>query len=76
MASVMVSPTSCMMALVTSSLVSRAAVLGSTGASQAQITAWTCLRASAAAAGPAISRTRHRCNSDGRGGAIAYIGFL
>src|SRR6266852_9647587 len=76
MASVTVSPASCLMALVTSSLVSRTATLGSTGTSQAQMAARTWLRASAAAAGPVVSRTRHRCSSVGRVGAIAFIGFL
>ena len=76
MASVTVSPGSCLMALVTSSLVSRTATLGSTGTSQAQMAARTWLRASAAAAGPVVSRTRHPCSSVGRVGAIAFIGFL
>jgi hypothetical protein len=40
------------------------------------MTALTCLRASAAAAGPAVSRTRHGCISVGRVGAIVFIGFL
>ena len=47
MASVMVWPASCLMALVTSSLVSRIATSGSTGTSQAQMAARTWLRASA-----------------------------
>ena len=76
MASMTVSPASCLMALVTSSLVSRTATPGSTGTSQAQMAARTWLRASAAAAGPAVSRTRRRCSSVGRVGAIVFIGFL
>src|SRR5919201_3778974 len=64
------------MALVTSSLVSRTATSSSTGQSQARMTSLTWLRASAAAAGPAASRTRHTCISAGRVGAIAFIGFL
>ncbi len=76
MASVTVPPGSCLMALVTSSLVSRTAISGSTGTSQAQMTARTWLRASAAAAGPVVSRTRHPVSSVGRVGAMAFIGFL
>ena len=76
MASVTVSPASCLMALVTSSLVSRIATLGSTGTSQARIAAWTWLRASAAAAGPVVSRTRRECSSVGRVGALVFIGLL
>ena len=76
MASVMVSPASCLMALVTSSLVSRIATLGSTGISQARMAAWTWLRASAAAAGPVVSRTRRECSSVGRMGALVFIGLL
>ena len=76
MASVTVPLASCLMALVTSSLVSRTATSGSTGTSQAQMAARTWLRASPAAAGPVASRARHRCSSVGRVGAIAFIGFL
>jgi|SRR5208282_846468 len=76
MASVTVPLTSCLMALVTSSLVSRIATLGSTGTSQAQMAVRTSRRASLAAAGPVARRTRHRCSSVGRVGAIAFIGFL
>jgi hypothetical protein len=36
----------------------------------------TCRRASAAAAGPVVSRTRHPRSSVGRVGAITFIGFL
>ena len=76
MASVMVSFVSCLMALVTSSLVSRTATFASTGTSHAQMAARTWVRASAAAAGPAVSRTRQICSSEGRVGAIVFIGFL
>jgi len=76
MASVTVPVTSCLMALVTSSLVSRIATSGSTGMSQAQMAARTWRRASAEAAGPAVSRTRHPRSSVGRVGAITFIGFL
>ena len=38
--------------------------------------AWTWLRASPAAAGLAVSRTRQTCSSVGRVGAIAFIGIL
>ena len=76
MASVMVSPASCLMALVTSSLVSRVATPGSNGTSQARIAASTWPRASAAAAGPAVSRTRRECSSVGRVGALVFIGLL
>src|SRR5579863_6599462 len=68
--------TSCLMALVTSSLVSRTATSGSTGTSQSQMAARTWRRASAEAAGPAVSRTRHSRNSVRRVGAITFIGFL
>jgi len=70
MASVMTQPASCLMALVTSSLVSRAATPGSTGTSQAQMAARTSLRASAAAAGPTGSLTRHACDSAGPAGTL------
>ncbi|MGH3224261.1 MAG: hypothetical protein ACRDPY_37200 [Streptosporangiaceae bacterium] len=76
MASVIVSFVSCLMALVTSSLVSRTAALASTAASHAKIASRTWVRASAAAAGPAVSRTREICSSEGRVGAIVFIGFL
>src|SRR5271154_7175603 len=76
MASVTVPVVSRLMALVTSSLVSRTATLGSTGTSHARMAAWTWRRASPAAAGPVASRTRRRYSSVGRGGAIAFIGFL
>ena len=76
MTSMTVSPGSCRMALVTSSLVSRTATLRSTGTSQAQMAARTWLRASATTAGPVVSRTRHPFSSVGRVGAIAFIGFL
>src|SRR5690349_21809102 len=62
------------MALVTSSLVSRTAMSGSTGMSQARMAARTWPRASPAAAGLAVSRTRQTCSSVGRVGAIAFIG--
>src|SRR5215475_7740865 len=64
------------MALVTSSLVSRTAMSSSTGISQARMAARTWLRASPAAAGLAVSRTRQTCSSVGRVGAIAFIGIL
>jgi len=76
MASVTVSLASCLIALVTSSLVSSTATAGSTGMSHARMAAWTWLRASAAAAGPLVSRTRHPSSTVGRVGAIAVIGFL
>src|SRR6186997_2815519 len=64
------------MALVTSSLVSRTAMSSSTGMSQARMAARTWLRASPAAAGLAVSRTRQTCSSVGRVSAIAFIGIL
>src|SRR5215470_5110478 len=64
------------MALVTSSLVSRTATSSSTGISQARMAARTWLRASPAAAGLAVSRTRQACSSVGRVSAIAFIGIL
>src|SRR6516225_8436259 len=76
MARVTVSPASRLRALVTSSLVSRTAIPGSTGTSQALMIARTWLRALGAAIGPAGSRTRHTCSSLGRSGAIAFIRFL
>ena len=60
MTSMMVWPASFAMALVTSSLVSRAATDGSTGTSQAQMAARTRLRASAAAAGRGRQRDAAR----------------
>ncbi len=74
MASVTVPPGSCLMALVTSSLVSKTAASRSTGTPQAQMAPRTWLRASAAAAGPALSRTRQPFSSVGRVGAMAFIG--
>src|SRR5437016_7471880 len=76
MARVTALPDSCLMALVTSSLVSRTATSWSTGMSQAQMAARTWPRASEAAAGPVVSLTRHWFSSVGRVGAIAFIGFL
>src|ERR1700748_3403764 len=64
------------MALVTSSLVSRIAMSSSTGISQARMAARTWPRASPAAAGLAVSRTRATCSSVGRVTAIAFIGIL
>src|ERR1700749_1862277 len=64
------------MALVTSSLVSRTATSSSTGISQARMAARTWPRASPAAAGLAVSRTRQTCSSVGRVSAIAFIGIL
>src|SRR5579859_1865118 len=75
-ASMTIPVTSCLMALVTSSLVSRTATSWSTGISQAQMAARTWRRASAEAAGPAVSRIRHCRSSVGRVGAITFIGFL
>ena len=49
---------------------------GSTGISQARMAARTWLRASPAAAGLAVSRTRQACSSVGRVSAIAFIGIL
>ena len=63
-------PASCLTALVTSSLVSRTAVSVSTGTCQDWMADRTRRRASAAAAGPVASRTRHPCLLAGRGGAI------
>src|SRR5579864_9183218 len=63
------------MALVTRSLVSRIAISGSTGTFQSLMAARTSLRASAAAAGSLVSRTRRWCSSVGRVGAIASIRF-
>jgi len=76
MASVTSFPASCLMALVTSSLVSRTATLASMGTSQAQMASRTWPRASAAAVGPAVSGTQCQYSSVGRVGAIAFIGFL
>ena len=76
MASVTVSPSPCVMALVTKSLVSRTAMSGSTGTFQARMTARTWLRASAAALGSLVSRRRRWCSSVGRVGVIAFIRFL
>src|SRR6201996_5068836 len=76
MNSVMVLPASCLMALVTSSLVSRTAMSGSTGTFQALMAARTWSRASAAAAGPAVSRWRRECRSVGRMGALVIMGLL
>src|ERR1700750_2256316 len=73
MKTVTVSPRSCLIALVTSSLVSRAATSGSTGASQAAMAAWTWRRASDTASGPVVSRTRRECRSVGRVGAQVVI---
>jgi hypothetical protein len=70
-----VSPPSCVMALVTSSLVSRTATGASTGTSQAQMAARTWLRASAAAAGPAVNEMRRGGCTVGRIGAIVSIWF-
>src|SRR6185437_668807 len=73
------------MALVTSSLVSRRAASRSTETCQDRMASRTRRRASAGAAGPMASRTRHprrtsrsgrTCRSAGRGGAIVVIGFL
>src|SRR6185295_14401877 len=76
------------MALVTSSLVSRRAASRSTGTCQDRMASRTRRRASAGAAGPVASRTRHprrtsrsgrtwrSCRSAVRGGAIVVIGFL
>src|SRR6185369_6748299 len=76
------------MALVTSSLVSRSAASRSTGTCQDRMASRTRRRASAGAAGPMASRTRHprrtprsertwrSCRSAGRGGAIVVIWFL
>src|SRR5260370_23505969 len=75
-ASVVAGPGSCRMALVTSSLVSRAAVSGSTGMSQAVMAGRTWRRAWAAGAGPAASRIRRPVSSAGRVGAIAFMGVL
>ena len=75
-ASVMLVPASWLMALVTSSLVSRTAMSSSTGMSQTRMAARTWPRASPAAAGLAVSRTRQTCSSVGRVGAIAFIGIL
>src|SRR5580658_2102698 len=75
-ARVMVPPAACLMALVTRSLVSRIATSGSTGGCQPQMSSLTWLRASAAAAGRAVSRIRHLCRSVGRVGAMVFIGFL
>ena len=75
MASMTIPVTSCLMALVTSSLVSRIATSGSTGISHAQMAARTWRRASAAAAGPVLSRTRYPRSSVGRVGAITFIGI-
>src|ERR1700729_2262271 len=63
------------MALVTSSLVSRTAMSSSTGISQARMAARTWPRASTAAAGLAVSRTRQTCSSVGGVGAMAFIGI-
>src|SRR5215469_3389024 len=57
----MVWPASCLIALVTSSLVSRTATDASTGRSQAKMAARTSVRASAGAAGPTASEMRRRC---------------
>ena len=64
---------SCRIALVTNSLVSRIATSGSTGIPQVQIAVRTCLRASAAAAGPAGSAMRRGRSTVGRIGAIVSI---
>jgi hypothetical protein len=74
--SMMVVPASWLMALVTSSLVSRTAISSSTGMSQARMAARTRPRASPAATGLAVSRMRQTCSSVGRVGAIAFIGIL
>ena len=63
------------MALVTSSLVSRTATSVSTGTFQALTVARTWLRASPAAAGPVVSRTRYACSSAARASAMVFIGF-
>jgi hypothetical protein len=47
----------------------------STGAFHAAIAARTWPRASAAAAGPGASRTRHACNSAARLDTIVCVGF-
>jgi hypothetical protein len=76
MASAMVSPGSCRMALVTSSLVSRTAMSGSTRLPPAQMAVRTWRRASAAAAGPETSRAQQECSRLGRVAAIRFIGSL
>jgi len=63
-------------ALVTSSLVSRIAMSESTGTSQAHMAARICLRASAAASGPPVSGTRHWWSWAVRAAVMAFIGFL
>src|SRR6516225_5017337 len=76
MATVMVAPAPCMMALVIRSLASRIAMSGSTGTFQSRMVTRTWPRASAAAAGFLVSRTRRWYSSVGRVGAITFIRFL
>src|SRR6516164_3103066 len=76
MATVMVAPAPCMMALVIRSLASRIAMSGSTGIFQSRMATRTWLRASAAAAGFLVSRTPRWYSSVGRVGAITFIRFL
>src|SRR5271170_3341696 len=76
MASVTVSPSPYVMALVTMSLVSRIAMSGSTGTCQAWRAARTRPRASAAEDGSLASRTRRWYSSVERVGAITMIRFL
>src|SRR5262249_57040204 len=73
---VMVAPGSGRVALVTGPLGRGTAPPASPGTSQARRAARTWLRASPAAAGLAVSRTRQTCSSVGRVGAIAFIGIL
>src|SRR5215469_238555 len=60
--------------LVTTSLMSRIAMSGSTATCQAHRTSRSWRRACPAAAGSLTSRRRRWCSSAGRAGAIAFIG--
>ena len=66
-------PVACVMALTTSSPVSRTATDGSIGMSKAQMAASTSRRASAAAAGPALSEMLRGARVVGRIGVMVSI---
>src|SRR6516164_10494275 len=76
MTTVMVSPFSCLMALVTSSLVSSTAMDSSTGISQAWIVALTWPRAMPTDTGSAASVTLRFCSTVGRSGFCGAHGAV